>query len=602
MTSNGQLNAERARVRILVGLMAFALLVLVVALYRLQVMQVAEHSSRLERQSIRRVRLPGPRGRVYDRNGVVLCDNKPSYCIAVYVEELRIPGKRFDSVDALDKLIDRLSSLLGLARTVTLEEIKKHVERRRPLSLIAWHGVSESVVARLMAFPEPIPGVDIEVHPSRYYPHGQTAAHVLGYVGRARQFDDKLEDRPFDFFLTEQVGRSGIEKRFEDELTGVPGGALIRVDAFGFKHKEEIGKKPVAGNDVRLTIDVDIQKVVEEVLGGRRGAGVVIDPRNGEVLAMASSPTYDLNMFTPRINSADWSRLSGNPDYPLINRCISATYPPGSIFKPVVAITALQNRVVTPADVYNCPGYFMLGKAKIRCWRSIGHGLIAMRKSLEQSCNSYYCQLGLACKYDKIYHMASAFGLGRRCGIDLGGESSGLLPTREWKKRKEKKGWYPGDTCNISIGQGFLLATPLQMAVMAAAIANGGKVYRPRLILDPGRAGSLVKNMNLYDQTVEVVRGGMRDVIQSSTGTGRSARIFGVDMGGKTGTAQYKEDGVWKKHAWMIVFAPFDNPRYAVAMIIEDGQGGGGTVGFRIKRVMETIFQLEGIRGGGAGV
>ena len=600
MASSGQHKAERARVRVLMAVIVCAFMVLVGGLFRVQIVRANEYEVSLDQQSIRRVRLPGVRGRVYDRYGQLLCDNRPSFCISIYIEELRKPGRSFNKVDTVDKLVDRLSGMLSLPRELTREQIEAHAWRRLPLPLVAWRDVSKDVVAKLLESSEPMPGVDIEVVPRRMYPQGQTAAHVLGYVGRARSVEAAEDQESFDYYLPDMVGRAGVEKRFNEELSGVAGGALLRVDVMGFKHEEVVGREPIAGNDLVLALDVEIQKVVESVLGGRRGACVVMDPRNGDILAMASAPTYDLGLFTPRVSTADWTRLRSNPDLPLINRAISAVYPPGSIFKPVVAMAALQNGVVTPATSYNCPGHFMLGKAEIDCWRSIGHGQLAMRKAIEQSCNTYFCQIGMQCDHTRIYHMARAAKLGVRTGVELDGELPGLVPNAAWKRRRHKEGWRPGDTANISIGQGALLVTPLQMAMLASTLGNGGNVYRPRLVLKSGEPGALLNRLNLSAETREVVRGGMRDVIQAATGTGRNARVFGVEMGGKTGTAQYGPSGAGKKHVWMIVFAPFDSPRYALAMVIEDGQSGGGTVGPRVKRVMETIFQLEAVRGVGA--
>lgn len=600
MAQPGQSRPERLRVYWFFGIVSAVFIVLIGRLFFIQMLSDVDYEARLAKQSIRSVRLPGGRGRVFDRYGQVLCDNKPSYCISIYIDELRRPGLRFDAVKTVDELVDQLSDELGVPRQLSKAEIETHTQRRIPLPIVAWRDVPFPVIARLQESVAGEGAVAVEVVPMRTYPQGQVAAHILGYASRVRP-SATPGARRFNFLMPELVGRAGIERVFNDELSGVEGEELLRVDVIGFTHDRKVMRKPISGNDIHLTIDVELQKAVETVLAGRRGAAVLVDPRNGDILAMASAPTYDLNLFSPRISHTDWKRLNENPDLPLLNRTVSALYPPGSIFKPVIALTALKNSVIRPSALIKCTGVFSL--ANIRCWRRSGHGPISMRKAIEQSCNCYFCELGLRCTYDAIYHMAEAFRLGKRTGVEgIEGEAKGLLPTDEWSRKRRGVGWRKGDTANISIGQGDLLVTPLQMAMVAATLANGGNVYRPRLTLQPGEPGALLNRLNLSAEMKDVVRGGMHDVVQSPTGTGRHARIFGVEMGGKTGTAEYKKHGETKKHTWMIAFAPFDNPRYAIAMVIEDGQSGGRTVGPRIKRVMETVFQLEAVRGVEAGI
>jgi penicillin-binding protein 2 len=290
-------------------------------------------------------------------------------------------------------------------------------------------------------------------------------------------------------------------------------------------------------------------------------------------------------------------------------------YAPGSTFKPLVAIAALENGRADGATAYGCPGFFQIGNAVFRCWRRSGHGTLQMQGALEQSCNAYFCQLGLQCGYERIYHMAEAVGFGLRTGIELPGEASGLVPNDAWKRATQGDGWRSGDTCNVSIGQGPILATPLQMAVFTAAIANKGTVYRPRLVLGIGdqagdgaahgggagegrpraslRRGVVANRMGWSAETMRVVRQGMYDVVHAETGTGKRARIGGVEMAGKTGSAEYGPDAARKKYAWMIAFAPFATPRYAIAMVIEDGESGGKTTAPRIRYVMQGVFRIE---------
>jgi len=291
--------------------------------------------------------------------------------------------------------------------------------------------------------------------------------------------------------------------------------------------------------------------------------------------------------------------LNSSESHPMVNRAIQGTYPPGSDFKTIVALAALEGGTANANTRFHCPGYFQLGAARFHCWQKDGHGVLALRKGIEQSCNAYFCQLGMQCGVDRIAQMARAVGLGKPTGIDLGSESSvevgGVLPDRAWKRRRLNEGWWPGDTCNLSIGQGALAVTPLQMALVTATLANGGSLYRPRMLLKTGQKGEWVAKMGWSAESLRIVRGGMHDVIEAESGTGKRAKVEGVEMAGKTGTAEFGIKEERKKYTWMTVFAPFDAPRYAVAMVIEEGVSGGQTVAPRIGRLMTGIFKLEGM-------
>jgi len=563
-----------------------------------QVVKATHYKNSLYKQSMRRIRLPGTRGRIYDRNGVCLADNRPSYCIAVYIEELRQPGRWTNTIDEVERVIGELGLQLELERRVTRADISRRIPYLLPLPFLAWSDLDSRTVARWAESPHPLPGVDIYVEPVRVYPHGGLAAHVLGYVGRADP--ERNRPNPYDYYLPEMAGKRGIEKSCDADLAGTAGGRLIRVDVSGFKHGEYPDRSPRSGDDVRLTIDARMQGLAEDALAGVRGACVIINPRNGDVLALTSAPAFDPEVFTPRISTAQWRRLSGNPGKPLFNRATAGTYAPGSIFKPVVAIAALENGRAEPDTKFDCQGAYQVGNTLFDCWKRGGHGSIGMRKAIEQSCNSYFCQLGLQCGYERLYHMADALGLGRKAGLALGAEASGLLPNDAWKRmQRDGDRWRSGDTCNVSIGQGALAVTPVQMAVFVATLANGGTVYRPRIVLARGDSGSwsrqlapgvVVNRMQWSPRTLETVRGGMYDVVHAETGTGRRARVPGVLMAGKTGTAEYGSGSDLRKHGWMIVFAPFESPLYAVVMVVEDAVSGGITVAPRIRSLMCGVF------------
>ncbi len=578
-------DSELPRLRVLLGLMLGAFLLLGVNLWRIQVLQNPEHNARLERQSVRRVRLPGLRGAITDRHGVVLADNRAAYCLALYVEELRKPGRWAQTVDEVERVLGEIAGVLDVPVQVTRDDIWRHIRKRLPLPLLAWKGLDAAAMARWAERGGGTPGVDVYIEPVRAYPQGSLAAHVLGYVGSAHRTQDWDED--YDYYLPDMVGRSGIEKSCQERLAGRAGGQLIRVDASGFKYRAVGERESATGQSVTLTLDAGLQRLVEAALGGRRGAAVILDPRNGEVLALASAPAFDPAEVR---ETAGFERLRVDPGRPLFNRAVSGQYPPGSTFKPLVAIAAQENGGISPDRVVDCPGYFQIGGVTFRCWKRSGHGPLAMRKAVEQSCNVYFCDIGLACGYERIYHMADAFGFGRATGIELEYEADGLLPNDAWKRRVRGEGWRSGDTCNVSIGQGALLATPLQMALFAAAIGNGGRVYRPHLVREEAGAGDLVQQLAWSPATLAAVRGGMEDVVEATTGTGRRARIAGVRMAGKTGTAEYGPREDRHKFAWMIAYAPAEDPRYGLALIIEDATSGGTDAAPRVAAVMAGAF------------
>ena len=577
---------ECLRIRLVMLAMLAALAFLGVDLWRIQVLRAPEYRSSLDRQSMRRVRLPGIRGRILDRNGVCLADNQPRYCIAVYTEELRQRGRWTRTIDRVEAVVNDLAEILGEPAQVTRADISQHVFRRLPLPFLAWRGLDETALARWAESDQTFPGVDIYVEPVRVYPNPRQASHVIGYVGRADPSPGT--DEPYHYYLPEMEGKEGMERVMDSRLRGQSGGRLIRVDASGFKYDETGEREPVAGDDVQLTLDLRIQSIAENVLSNQPGAVVVLDARNGDVLALASAPAFDVEDLKSR---QAWQRVVTNPQRPLLNRAIAGAYPPGSTFKPLIAIAGLEYGRTTPTTEVNCPGYYQVGNRPINCWSKRGHGLLTMRKAIEQSCNPFFCDLGMRCEYKRIFHMADSVGFGHRMGIELIGENPGLLPSDEWKRRVMRDGWRPGDTCNVSIGQGALLVTPLQMAVFAAALANGGYIYRPRLINNGIAHGDLVNRMAWSKETLDVVRGGMHDVIEAPTGTGKRAQVDGVRMAGKTGTAQY---GQGRKHAWMILFAPFDSPRYAIAIVLENAISGGITTAPRMRELVRAILVLDG--------
>jgi len=587
-------DAEVVKVRLIFAGMLGAFLLLTVFLWRIQVAHGDSYQRDLSRQSVRRIRLPGQRGRIYDRNGRRLADNQPNYCLAIYPEEVR--GAKARTFERLHALVGEISTRLGEPPDVTDQDIRRHIRKRLPMPLLAWTHLDDRQLARWAEQVTDLPGVGIYTEATRVYPCGSNACHIIGYVGRA---DPEPSDNPFHYYVPEMAGRAGVEKQFDDILRGVAGGRLVRVDVAGFRH-EDIGvRDPAAGSDLLLSLDSTYQQCIERVLDGHRGAAVVLDPSNGDVLAMASSPGYDLNDFIPAITRKRWKALLENPDKPLLNRAVASQYPPGSTFKPVVALASLENGFSTPETRYHCPGYLDVGRARFKCWYKYGHGDLDLEGALKHSCNGYMYNLGLVCGPEPIVHMAEALGLGRKTGIALPYEARGLVPGPAWKRARYGDDWRDGDTCNLSIGQGALVATPLQMAVVCAALANGGRVFKPRLVLGirppkgvifKTQPPLLVNNMHWDPKHLRAIREGMRDVVNAPDGTGRRAALDDIIVAGKTGTAEYGKKGSGLKYGWMIAFAPYDHPRFAVALVIEQAVSGGRTAAPLIHDLLDCLF------------
>ncbi len=612
------------RIYVVLAVMMGGFLLLVGSLWRLQVSNVSQFENRQKIQSLRRVRLPGIRGKIYDRNGLCLADNRPTYSIALFPEDIRRPGPWSKTIDHAMEVMGEVSEMTGLEPVINRDKIWAHLRRRLPLPLVLWRDIAPVSMARFSEQGVGLRGVDLYTQATRNYPYGPYTSHLLGYVGRAN-LDELKKARDYSYYLPEMGGRAGLEKLFDDFLRGEAGGKIVQIDVSGYHHGELARREPKRGGDLRLTLDMEVQLLAHKALSTHRGAVVVLDPNNGDVLAMLSGPGYDANLFVPYIRSKDWKALSENPGKPLLNRAVAGVYSPGSTFKPLVALAASTVNPQAIHTVYDSPATFRVGR---RVVNTRGHGKVDMRQALEHSANVYFFKTALENGWESIAEQALTVGLGRKTGIEVDFERSGLVPDAEWQRKSGHGGWTDGDTCNLAIGQGFLSATPLQMAMVTATIANGGYLYRPRLLLAyretgtetytpvPGRR---IGKMNWSNDALNVVRGGMHDVIMSKTGTGRNAAVKGLTFAGKTGTAEYwvTIDGKrkTKKHTWMIAFAPFNDPQYAVAFLIEDGVSGGSTVGPRMKVLMQGLLEKmkrEGragvrsqeseIRGQGSGV
>lgn len=575
---------------------------LVLRLWNLQVAQGMEYQRKLAKQSLRSVRLPGIRGRILDRNGERLADNRPSYCVSLYLEELRRPGGLQRTVDHIMDTLYRLAETMDRPLQLTQQDVRLHLGRRTPLPLVAWRDLDDTAVARFIERSGKFPGAALTVEPVRTYPQGASACHLLGYVGRAdppAAGEDGAEK--FHYYLPEMAGKAGIEKRLDGVLRANAGGKLeIQVDVAGFKFDEVSRRTPGKGGDIVLAVDERIQRAAEAVLEGQRGAAVVVDPRNGDILALASAPGFDPNGFVPSVPADIWNRLLKDTARPLFSRATGGEYAPGSTFKPVTLLAALHSGRVAADTRFTCPGYFELGSARFRCWQHWGHGNIDLQSAIRYSCNVYLFHAALACGPEPIQAMARAVGFGRRTEISLDFERPGLVPDAPWKRAARRDSWRDGDTCNQAIGQGALLVTPIQMGLYAAALANGGTLWQPRLVRQITAADGTAQEIapaaapdgpRWKPQHIRTVREGMRDAVNQPDGSGKRAALAQVVVAGKTGTAEYGVKGSGRKMTWMIAFAPFEEPRYAVAVLVEDGVSGGTTVAPRVKQLLAQVFR-----------
>ena len=563
------------------------MLFLIVRLKSLQVDTSADYNYANVRQSERRVQTEGLRGRILDRNGNVLAGNRTSLSIVCDVARFRRRNWT-RTVDEIVEAIENVAKVTRLPLSVTRRKIERHVRQELARPLECWKDVPRVALARFFEHSNELPGFSCKEHSERFYPYGSMACHIIGYVSHARG-DVVAGDEKFNFFEPEMDGRAGVESYYNEFLRGVPGERRIRVDALGYAISEWTIAESAPGPDLKLTLDMKIQRSAEEVMAGLKGAFVAIDPRNGDILASVSVPEYDLNSFIPFIGEDEYAKLRNDPDRPFLDRAMSGLYAPGSTFKPIVALAALESGFSSKTQ-YNCMGVYEAGGMRLRCASRWGHGDLAMEEAIMRSCNPYFCSLGAKIGTNEICRASRAFGLGSKTGVDFLADSAGVVPDADWKMSRYGERWFFGDLVQMSIGQGMLLATPLQMARVAGAIGTG-MLVTPRLKIDI----PVEKTKLPYSKEhLEIVREGMRMVVSGdgiSRGTGfRAGKDVPVSVSGKTGTAEIGRGATRRKNAWFIAYAPSENPEIAVAVVIENAEGGGVDAAPRVATVMKEFF------------
>ncbi len=577
-----------------VFIVTFAL-ALFIRLWYLQAIKGGYYQEQAESNRIRPVKIRPPRGIIYDRQGRPIVENVLTFDISLIPE---------DTPD-LDATIDKLSSVLKLSPAsirAALDDAASVRTKYEPVKIREEAPWDE--VAMIEAHQEDLPGTIIEPEHRRHYPYEGLASHQLGYIGKVSQAQRKHEQQDIGLL----TGQGGLEKVYDKYLRGFAGRRMIQVNATGRKVKDLGIEEPKPGTDVYLTIDLDVQKAAEEGLGDRAGAVVAMDPNSGEILALASHPNYDPNLFPRGISPKDWVRLMNDPAHPLYNRAIQSVYPPGSTFKIIVALAGLESGVINPNEKITCRGFITSGRHSFRCWKKGGHGPIAFHQALVESCDVYFYTMGERIGWDRIAQFANKLGYGSLTGILLPDEKQGLIPTTDWKKKRTGEPWYAGDTYINSIGQGFVLVSPIQACQMMSAVANGGYFYRPTLLKQTrNRETGSVKTFSserkgrivLDAKALEQVRLALAGVVNEPGGTGHGAHTPLAIVAGKTGTAQViaqkipgRKLGVnTQDHAWFISYAPTDNPKIAVVVLVEHGGHGGAAAAPVAKKVIEEYLK-----------
>ncbi|WP_337287672.1 penicillin-binding protein 2 [Candidatus Methylomirabilis sp.] len=579
------------RIRVAAFLISAAILILLLRLWALQILE-GERMLLLSLNNRLRLRpVEAPRGLILDRNGELMVENLASFDLYAMPEDM----------PDIEGTTRRLAEILRSSP----DELRQRISQRQGSQfepVLLRKGVDEQTVAAIEEQKIDLPGVNLRVRPVRAYPNGGSAASLLGYVTEVSHA--QLKSKEFrDFRSGETMGQAGIERRYDAFIRGVDGGEQVEVDALGKVSRLIQQVEPRSGFNLHLTLDNRLQRIAEESFQGRNGALIAIHPSTGEILAMVSQPSYDPNQFSQRMTPEQWRLLASNPHHPMQNKGLQGQYAPGSIFKLITALAALEKGVITPETTFSCDGSFGLGSHIFHDWKNGGHGTLNLRQAIANSCNIYFYNAALKAGIEEITRVARELGLGVPSGFGLGDEAKGVIPSPQIHTKKAG-GWYPGNTVMAGIGQGMVTVTPMQAVMMVSAIANGGTLYRPWVVrkvetmdreLIEEYGPELVRKVNIDPDNMAIVREGMQAVV--SEGTGSRAKIPGLRVAGKTGTAQVvgnsgSQKGNQRDHAWFVAFAPADNPQIAIVLVVEHGGFGGQVAAPIAKSLLEAWFKL----------
>jgi penicillin-binding protein 2 len=570
------------RVRIFAGVILFFFIILTLGLSYTQILKHDSYKELSEKNSVRVVPLRSPRGKIYDRRGRLLVSSRIAFDVEIVYQE----------INDLEKVIETLGIILEAEKGALSKKIYRSREMPfAPVKIV--EDIKKEKAIQIEELRPDLAGVIITTRPLRNYIYKNIFSHAIGYLGKINE-KELRKFKPYGYRMQDFVGKDGIEKAFNDYLRGVDGGLQVEVDSRGRQLKVLAVKEPRPGRDLHLSIDKDLQEFCHSLLEARRGAIITLEPSTGKVSALVSRPDFDSNVFVSADNSEKIRKLlNDSRAFPMLNRAISGTYQPGSVFKVAVAAGALDSGRFNDEKTFPCSGSFRLGNRIFHCWKEKGHGTRNITSAIKESCNVFFYQLGLLLGADEISQYAFKLGLGRPTGIGLPGEVKGLVPSPRWKKNKLKTPWFKGETANYAIGQGYLLVTPIQILRLVAAIANDGKLVKPFIvekIEDVRLRHPEARDIGMKDTALEAVKEGMRMVVNEPGGTGLYARSKEVIIAGKTGTAQNPGE---KPHAWFAGFAPFKDPRICVVIFIEQGGKGGLEPARFAKKIIEKAKELE---------
>ena len=575
-----------------------------IRLFYLQVINGEELRRLSENNCIRLQSTDPSRGMIFDRNGVLLVDNRPAFDLNIVLKDAK----------PVEQTVKKLSKYINVPESELMSKIENDKTASLYKPILLKKDIGRDALAAIEVRKFDLPGVAVDVKPRRHYLERRTAAHLIGYLSEINA--DELNSGEYPgYTVGDYIGKFGIEKIFESFLQGKRGGRQVEVNVMGqvVRILKTVDAEP--GQNLYLTIDLRVQKKAEELLKDVAGAVAAMDPQTGQILALASSPSFDQNIFVDGMSHEQWDALVSNPLRPLENKAIHGEYPPASTFKIITAIAGLEEGIIDKNTTLYCPGYYKYGNRVYRCWKPAGHDSVNVVKALTESCDVFFYQVGQKLGIDRLSMYAIASGLGSPTGIDLDHEAAGLIPTAEWKKRRTGVAWQGGETLSVAIGQGYDLATPLQMLVFISAVANGGKMYRPLILKSVySPEGSvileskkqLVGKLPVSKQTLQIIKEGLWDVVNDKKGTAWIAHVEGLDISGKTGTAQVvgrsKERGLseeelshrLKSHAWFVAYAPSDNPKIAVSVIVEHGSHGSSAAAPIAREVIKTYFGQDG--------
>ena len=598
------LNMLKRRAMVAMTVILLFLLVIISRFWYLQI-NLGEHYRDLAENNRVRIRsVPPPRGHIFDRHGREIVTNRPSFNVSLIRE---------DSFD-IEDVLKRLSVVLDEDIEVLWERIRKGAGTPRHFPITLKEDVDWETLAYLENNKYKFSGIRIEVQPVRVYHYGDLGANIIGYIGSISPKELEADEKGV-YEGGDLIGKRGLERIREPDLRGEKGSSSTEVNARGFEQQQLKHEDPLPGRDITLTIDADLQQAAEQYLAisDKAGAVVAMEVDSGRVLAAVSAPSIHLEDFIGGISINNWNALLENPRNPLLNKVVQGVYPPGSTYKVVTALAGLTEGVITEHTTFYCPGHYYFGRRLYRCWKHSGHGTVDIRRAITESCDVFFYQVGQRLGVDRLAAYAKKLRLGTRSGIELEHEKAGIVPTKDWKRKRFKEKWHEGETLSVAIGQGFNNMTPLQINLMTMAIANGGKIYQPQIVeMVKSTDGEIIEQLtpkllselsSREKQYLPIIKDGLFGVVQGKRGTARNVRIEGLTVAGKTGTAQVvrlaqykglKEQDIpykYRDHAWFTCYAPADNPKIAVTVLVEHGLHGGSGAGPIARVVLKKYFE-----------